>query len=912
MRRLAAGSTLFALAVLSAAPGSGVERAVCTPTALPSPNATEPMSAVPCVGGFAGIYPCSNVDLAAALPLGSMGCGSGNSVWGWTDPLDGKEYALMGCNNGIAFVDVSAPSAPIYLGKLPGHDPTGAPNHGGGDSIWRDVKVYANHAYVGSEAGGHGLQVFDLIQLRSVVSPPVTFSETSHYAGYGSSHTTAVDEASGFIYAAGSNTCSGGLHVVNVQDPANPVFAGCVADDGYVHETQCTVYSGPDADYAGHQICFNSNEDTLTIVDVTVKSNPVQISRTGYAGSGYTHQGWLTPDQKYFLLDDELDELNDGHNTYAYVWDVRDLDAPALKGHYTGPTTAIDHNLYVRGGYAYASNYRAGLRILDVTGVAAVSLQEVAYFDIYPDDDAPEFNGDWNNYPFFASGIVVVSGIEQGLFVLQPHLNPNPTSLFVSDAQVSEGNAGSATVSFTVSLSNPVPPTVSVNYATGLGNATPGADYGSTSGVLTFAPGEVSKVVDVSVFGDALDEANETFRLILSNAVNARIADASGTGTILDDDPTPSLAITDVSVAEGNAGTADAVFTVTLSAPSGQSVSALLATADGTATGGSDYVVRSSPVVLPAGTTTVQAVVQVIGDLQDETDETFLVNLTAPSNATLSDSQATATILDDDVLTVSAIAPSSGPAAGGTPVTITGVAFETGAAVTVGGAAATGVDVSGPGLLTATTPALSAGASHDVVVTTPSSGPATLSEGFFADFLDVPAAHPFHADVVTVARSGVTAGCGGGSYCPGVSVTRAQMAVFLLKSKLGAAHAPPPATGTVFTDVPQGSFAADRNEELFSLGVTGGCGGGNYCPDATVTRAQMAVFLLKTELGSAYTPPGGTGIFGDVPVGSFAADWIEDLFNRSITGGCGGGNYCPASPNTRGQMAVFMVKTFGL
>jgi hypothetical protein len=144
------------------------------------------------------------------------------------------------------------------------------------------------------------------------------------------------------------------------------------------------------------------------------------------------------------------------------------------------------------------------------------------------------------------------------------------------------------------------------------------------------------------------------------------------------------------------------------------------------------------------------------------------------------------------------------------------------------------------------------------------------------DFLDVPPENGFHDFIDTVARHGVTAGCGQGNFCPANPVNRAQMAVFLLKAKLGAAHVPPPASGTLFLDVPADAFAADWIEELASLGITGGCGGGNYCPDAGVTRAQMAVFLLKTANGSSYTPPVATGIFGDVPVGAFAADWIEN------------------------------------
>ena len=180
------------------------------------------------------------------------------------------------------------------------------------------------------------------------------------------------------------------------------------------------------------------------------------------------------------------------------------------------------------------------------------------------------------------------------------------------------------------------------------------------------------------------------------------------------------------------------------------------------------------------------------------------------------------------------------------------------------------------------------------------------------DFLDVPPAHPFHDFVGTIARNGVAAGCGAGNYCPESPATRAQMAVFLLKAKFGENHVPPSASGTVFLDVPADDPFAPWIEELSGLGVTGGCGGGNYCQGAAVTRAQMAVFLLKTLLGSAYAPPVAAQIFDDVPPGTFAADWINDLAARNVTGGCGGGNYCPAASNTRGQMAVFLVKTFGL
>lgn len=374
-------------------------------------------AATPCVAGNAGPYPCRNVDLLAFVPLAAMGCTQGNTVWGWTDPLTGKEYALMGCTNGVSFVDVSDPQNPRYLGRLPTRSNA---------SIWRDIKVYANHAFVVSEAPVHGMQVFDLTQLRNAPSPPGDFTATTLYTGFLHAHSLALNEATGFAFAVGTETCFGGLHMVDVRTPASPSFAGCYSQDGYTHDVQCVVYAGPDLRYRGREICFASNEDTLTIVDVTNKSAPVLLSRTGYVGSAYAHQGWLTEDHRYFLLDDENDEIDFGHNTRTYIWDVSLLDAPPPPVTYTSTTAATDHNLYVRGRYLYQANYRAGLRILDLNDVARGNLTEVAFFDTYPGSDATGFVSAWNNFPFFASGIVLVSSIEDGLFVLRPQIPPEP------------------------------------------------------------------------------------------------------------------------------------------------------------------------------------------------------------------------------------------------------------------------------------------------------------------------------------------------------------------------------------------------------------------------------------------------------------------------------------------------------
>jgi subtilisin family serine protease len=182
------------------------------------------------------------------------------------------------------------------------------------------------------------------------------------------------------------------------------------------------------------------------------------------------------------------------------------------------------------------------------------------------------------------------------------------------------------------------------------------------------------------------------------------------------------------------------------------------------------------------------------------------------------------------------------------------------------------------------------------------------------NFSDVPFEDIFRPYINTVLRHGITGGCGGGNYCPDDSVTRGQMAAFLLKGKYGAAHTPPPATGTVFADVPAGHPFAAWIEELSALGITGGCGGGNYCPEDAVTRAQMSAFLLKTKEGSGHAPPPAAGIFDDVPLDHLFAAWIEELHARGITGGCNASPmlYCPSGENTREQMAVFLVKTFDL
>ncbi|MFW6084705.1 MAG: choice-of-anchor B family protein [Gemmatimonadota bacterium] len=378
---------------------------------------------VACSGGTAAGFPCDGVDLVSYLPLSELGAPAQvelNDMWGWKDSTTSREYALVGRTDGISFVDVTDPLNPAVVGFLP--SPTTA-------ALWRDVKVYANHAYVVADGSlGHGVQIFDLTRLRGATGA-MTFDEDGRYTEVSSVHNIAINEATGFAYTVGNNgggnPCGPGLHVIDLSDPASPTFAGCFTDPttgrsltGYTHDVQCVIYDGPDAEHAGREICIGSNETALSIADVTDKDEPVALSTGSYPDAAYVHQGWLTEDHRYFIQNDELDELNGAQaSTRMLVWDVEDLDDPILVEEHFGPSGATDHNLYVRGDLLFHSNYHFGLRVVDVSNPTAPV--ELGYFDTHPSDDDPGFKGSWSNYPWFDDGIIGVTSAREGFFLLR-------------------------------------------------------------------------------------------------------------------------------------------------------------------------------------------------------------------------------------------------------------------------------------------------------------------------------------------------------------------------------------------------------------------------------------------------------------------------------------------------------------
>lgn len=369
----------------------------------------------PCIGGSANGYPCNQISLQSQLTLNQLNATvDGNDIWGWTDSQTGKEYALMGLDNGTAFVDISNSQSPILLGNLPTHT---------SNSAWRDIKVVNDHAYIVSEAFGHGVQVFDLTRLRNVNNPPATFTNDAHlpFGNSGKSHNIVANEETGFVYLSGtSGYGSGGLTAIDVSQPTNPQIISNYGSDGYTHDAQCVVYRGPDTEYVGQEICIGLNASKMIVLDYTDKDNPERISTKSYPDFGYVHQGWLTDDHRYLLVNDETDESTN-QGTRTYIFDLLDLDVPNYLGFYQHNTPSIDHNLYIKGNYAYLANYRAGLRIMELSDLANNNLTQTAFFDVYPDNDSRAYTGAWSSYPYLKSGNIIVSSIDEGLFVVKPN-----------------------------------------------------------------------------------------------------------------------------------------------------------------------------------------------------------------------------------------------------------------------------------------------------------------------------------------------------------------------------------------------------------------------------------------------------------------------------------------------------------
>ena len=372
-------------------------------------------------GGVAAeTFAQSGMHLKSWLPLNAFPGSptSGNDCWGYVSP-SGREYALMGLSNGTAFIDITNPGNAQTVALITG--PT---------SLWRCVKTYGAYAYAGSE-GGNGIQVMDMTNIdgTNTALPRVSLVREVTVGGTTlASHTIFVDTASGYLYRAGGG--SHGLRIYDLRaDPSNPTFVN-MWNNVYVHEAQIVKYTtGP---YAGKEIAFCCGGSSggqvntgMYILDVTNKNAITQLSYTTYPGAKFCHQSWLSNDQSRIYINDELDEGATTSLTTTIVMNVANLSAPFVEGTFNNGNVAIGHNLYIRGNLLFEANYRSGVRVFDLAQSAG-NPPEVAYFDTWPGDDLPQFNGLWNIWPYFPSGTIIGSDINRGFFVWK--MGPAPAS----------------------------------------------------------------------------------------------------------------------------------------------------------------------------------------------------------------------------------------------------------------------------------------------------------------------------------------------------------------------------------------------------------------------------------------------------------------------------------------------------
>lgn len=366
-----------------------------------------------CVGGMVnGTWPCQGIELMAHVPNNMTGGYTANDLWGWTDPMDGREYVLLGKRDGTWFIDVTSPFAPRLVGKLP---TTGLAN-----SLWRDIKVVGESMVVVSEVTNSHLQVFDLARLRdhTAAAPPVTFSTDTVLSGFSKAHNLATAEDEPMVYVCGSNGI-GGLLVYDFTDPVHPVIAGSW-NEAYVHDAHIIRYAGPDSAHVDRLIAAVSCASDFRVLDVTDPTDIMELGSGSHQPHGYIHQGWFSKDHRHFFLGDETDEstgLVDG--THTYVWDMSDLDAPTLMQSVDLGTEGTDHNLYVRGDFIFQSNYKDGLRLQSFQEGADTVLTERAFFDTKPNAEGSGFSGSWSNYPYFDSGTIAVADQSDGLFLVR-------------------------------------------------------------------------------------------------------------------------------------------------------------------------------------------------------------------------------------------------------------------------------------------------------------------------------------------------------------------------------------------------------------------------------------------------------------------------------------------------------------
>ena len=381
------------------------------PAGLTGSAQSAPSSGAKCQNGKAGEFLCKNIDLVSHVPAEVMKGAGIADVMGWVDPETKKEYAVLGSTEGVQFLDVTKPEEPVYIGYLAGK--------ADGAFLWQELEILNDHVYVVCDLSPCNLQIFDLTRLREpvagVFNPDAVFPIPV-------AHSIDSNPDTNRLFINGTGPIVAGQPIIlDVSQPLAPVPVGATYDDGYTHDSLCRTYLGPDKKHSENEVCFNFNEDTVTIYDVTANPTmPEQLARVTYENASYAHSGALTKDHKTLISTDEGDETDLGINSTLYIWDVRKLAKPKLIGTFVADSKSIDHNIYSEEDALFHANYVNGFRILDLKNAHKGKLKEVAYFDTMPLVDTPDFDGAWAAYPYLPSGNVLVGNMNGGLFIVRP------------------------------------------------------------------------------------------------------------------------------------------------------------------------------------------------------------------------------------------------------------------------------------------------------------------------------------------------------------------------------------------------------------------------------------------------------------------------------------------------------------
>ena len=556
---------------------------------------------VPCDGGRAGEFACDQVDLLSHVALDGFALepSSANDIWGFLDLNTEREYAILGLNNGVSVVDVTDPTRPFEVGYVSGED-----------TVWRDVKVlqaydedaarWRSYAYASAETGEH-IAVIDLTGLPNAVSLAGMHTDnTGSHNVYVSNveyatNTPVAGWPPPLLQVVGSNQRFGAFRSYSLADPAAPKLAGqspAESVEQYTHDATSMLVTDERAAACGSgtgicEVLFDFSETTFDLWDLSDQANPTLLSSTSYDGADYVHSGWWSEDQRYLFVHDEFDELQQALRTTVRVFDLSSLRSPVWTTAWTGPTTAIDHNGYVRGSRYYMSNYTRGLTVLDIT--APGQPREVGHFDTYPISDSTAFDGAWGVYPFLPSGSVLVSDYGGGLYVVGDRTRSAPQGRIAFTAPSFAGHEGTDAV-LSVSRNAGASGRVSVDY-TVVGVSAGPEDYVAAQGTLTWAGGDTGdRSFTVPLTSDASAEPIERALVRLSNPTGGAVLGEVNLASLFIGDAGAAGAVGFAQPSLGVSSSAKrAILTVRrMGSPSG-AVEVSYATVPGTAEAGVDF-----------------------------------------------------------------------------------------------------------------------------------------------------------------------------------------------------------------------------------------------------------------------------------------------------------------------------------